>query len=349
MIKNADIVIDLQAGDTGKGKVSHHLAKNYTYHAVLRYNGGGNAGHTIYHNGKKIVTHSVPVGIFYDIPSVIGPGCVVNIEKLNAEISMLRDHGFTGDVFVDHRVHVTTDQHIHEDENSGGKIGTTKQGIGPTYRDKMARTGQRIVDYVNPFYNDELFELVDVYEYFYDTQRSIPFNVLCEGAQGFQLDIDWGDYPYVTSSTCTSAAVAMNGVAPRYWRNIYGVMKAYETYSGNKTHFVDEKEYSQYSEIFEQIQNIGEEYGATTGRKRQVRWMNLDETIKAMYINNVTDVIINKVDVLDDVGFWAVNFKNELYTFNSSNAFKTFVTETIKWEYHHKLQSIVWSTNKEGL
>ena len=347
MIGYADIVIDLQAGDTGKGKISHHLAKQNEYDAVLRFNGGGNAGHTIYHNNEKIVTHQVPVGVFYDIPSIIGPGCVVNIEKLNSEIEMLRDHNFTGKIYVDQRVHVTTEQHLTEDAKDV-KIGTTKQGIGPTYRDKISRTGKRIADVINPYRNNSKFEIIDVYDKFYNVNEK-PQNILCEGAQGFQLDIDWGDYPYVTSSTCTSAAVAINGIAPRYWRNIYGIIKAYETYSGHKNHFVDSDQAKKFGSVFKKIQVKGEEFGATTGRERQVRWMHLDGVLQAMYINNVTDLIINKVDVLDDVEAWGVIFKNETYTFRKSRDFRKFVENTINWEYHHKLNDITWSTSKAGI
>lgn len=347
MISHADIVVDLQAGDTGKGKVSHFLVKSKHYDAVLRFNGGGNAGHTIYHNGTKVVTHQVPVGIFYGIPSIIGPGCAVNIDKLNSEIEMLRDHGFQGKVLVDQRAHVTTTEHISEDQKDT-KLGTTGQGIGPTYRDKISRTGKRIADVINP-YQSGLFEIVDVYDYFYGNKDYFPKEILCEGAQGFQLDIDWGDYPYVTSSTCTTAAVAMNGVAPRYWRNVYGIIKAYETYSGYKTHFVDSEQQKRFQGVFKQIQQVGNEIGATTGRERQVRWMHLDGVIQAMYINGVTDLIINKVDVLDDVRSWAVVFKNETYTFRNNREFKEFVENTIGWEYRHKLNSITWSTTQEGL
>lgn len=343
MISHADIVVDLQAGDTGKGKVSHHLAKQNDYDLVLRYNGGANAGHTIYHNGQKIVTHQVPVGVFYNIPSVIGPGCVVNIEKLNEEISMLRDHGFTGEILVDQRAHVTDVSHIEEDQRDT-KLGTTGQGIGPTYRDKVSRVGKRIADVINP-YQSGTFKIIDVYDYFYGEKEK---NILCEGAQGFQLDIDWGDYPYVTSSNCTVASVAQNGVSPRYWRNIYGVIKAYETYSGHKTHFVDTEQQSRFGKTFEKIQEVGNEFGATTGRKRQVRWMHLDGIIQAMYINNVTDLIINKVDVLDKVGSWAVVYKNQTYIFRNNREFKTFVENTINWGYQHKV-NIIWSTTQEGL
>ena len=340
MIRYADVVVDLQAGDTGKGKVSHWLAKNFKYDAVLRYNGGANAGHTIYHEGKKVVTHQVPVGIFYGIPSIIGVGCVVDLPKLSAEIAMLKELGFTAPVYIDKRTHATSQRHIQEDSQDN-KIGTTRQGIGPTYRDKYARVGERVIDILKFNTFERSYDMIDTYQYFHGDNREV--NVLCEGAQGFQIDIDWGDYPYVTSSHCTSGAVALNGVPPRTWRKVYGVMKAYETYSGFKTHFTED------SPIFEKIQTVGQEVGATTGRKRQVRWLHLDGVIQAMYINDVTDLIINKVDVLEQVNNFGVVFHGSTHRFHTSSEFQQFVEDTIRWHYRSELHSITWSRTPEGV
>jgi adenylosuccinate synthase len=338
MIRHADIVIDLQAGDTGKGKVSHHLAKENNYDYVLRFNGGANAGHTIYHNGQKVVTHQVPVGVFYGIPSIIGPGCVVNIPKLYEELDMLKKLGFNAQLYIDGRCHVTTPSHIVED-NQDAKIGTTRQGIGPTYRDKYARTGTQLRQIVK--YNDfsRSYQMVDISHLFFREDRQL--NILCEGAQGFQIDIDWGDYPYVTSSHCTVGAVALNGIAPRTWRHVYGVMKAYETYSGFKTH------YTKDNPVFTEIQKQGEEFGATTGRMRQVRWLHLDEVIKAMHVNDVTDLIINKVDILEVVGVFGAVHRGVTHNFTDVHQFRRFVETTIRSEYKYQLNSIIWSTSPE--
>jgi adenylosuccinate synthase len=342
MIKDTDIVVDLQAGDTGKGKVAHHLAKHNNYDVVLRYNGGANAGHTIYHEGQKIVTHQVPVGIFYNIPSIIGVGCVVNIPKLVEELDMLRSFGFTSQVYIDKRCHITTDKHIEED-GKDTKIGTTRQGIGPTYRDKYARTGTRILDYIKSPSIYAPYQIVDTYRWFFDIHTNI--NVLCEGAQGFQIDIDWGDYPYVTSSHCTVGSVALNGVPPSTWRKVYGIMKAYETYSGFKQHFMTDEN----DPVFQQIQEVGEEFGATTGRKRKVRWLDLDGVIQAMYINDVTDLIINKVDVLDKIGkYGCVHYKHGLMTFTDGQEFREYVEHCIRTFYKKPL-NIIWSTTPNGI
>ena len=335
MIKNTDIVVDLQAGDTGKGKVSHYLAGQTKYDAVVRFNGGGNAGHTIYHNGNKIITHQVPVGVFYNTLCVIGPGCVVNIEELVKEIDMLKSHGFKPKIVIDKRVHITTQQHLDEDSKDS-KIGTTKKGIGPTYRDKYARTGKQLSNLPSFANYNGLYRVTDTYELFRKMENA---NVLCEGAQGFQLDIDWGDYPYVTSSPCTSAAVAQNGFPPSTWGKVYGVMKAYETYVGNKDGYSDPK----YREVFEKIQEYGGEFGATTGRKRQIRWLDLDEVKKAVYINDVNHIIINKMDVLEKVGTFNLVHNGKFHSFRNVFMFQAYIEAVLA------VNEIQWSRTPEGI
>lgn len=337
MIQFADVIVDLQAGDTGKGKVAHALAKDYN--AVLRYNGGANAGHTVYHNGQKMVTHQVPVGVFYNIPSIIGPGCVVNLPKLIDEFAMLKALGFTAPLYIDKRVHVTTQQHIDEDSKDN-KIGTTRQGIGPTYRDKYARTGQRILEYVKLLNCNSPYNIIDIYQLLHQDDKQ--YRILCEGAQGFQIDIDWGDYPYVTSSHCTTGAVCLNGIPPQKIRKVYGIMKAYETYSGFKTHFTDETD-----TVLNKIQEVGGEFGATTGRKRKVRWLDVDGVIRAANINGVTDLIINKADVLDTVGVFKFVHRGKLHTVDTLHVFQTTV-DTIM-TINTNIINITWSMTPNGI
>ena len=156
----ADVVVGAQYGDEAKGKIAHHLCKTGGYTHVLRFNGGCNAGHTIYHNGKKFVTHHIPCGVFYGITSIIGPGCVIDPERFFAEIAELEDAGIPAEdlVLVAKNAHVITDSHREEDTKDT-KIGTTKRGNGPAYRDKYGRTGVRAETM-------RCFEdyLVDVYE-----------------------------------------------------------------------------------------------------------------------------------------------------------------------------------------
>jgi adenylosuccinate synthase len=316
MIKYADVIVDLQAGDTGKGKVAHSLCgKPDEYTHVVRYNGGGNAGHTIYHNGQKVVTHFIPCGVLYGIKSIIGPGCVVDGAKLIQEYRELEILGFNvkDNLFIDKRVHLIQQKHLEED-STDTKIGTTKTGNGPAYRDKYGRTGLRVENHFH-------FNIIDIYEEFYGESE---VKILFEGAQGFELDIDWGDYPYVTSSHCTVGGAILNGVPPQKIRKVYGVCKAYRTYVGNK-------EFEKPSEIFDKIREIGNEYGATTGRKRQIDWINFDDIIKACNINGVTHLIVNKLDVLEEVNNFSFYYKDNNVTSNgTSEIFQIYFKLTIK-------------------
>ncbi len=317
MIKYADVIVDLQAGDTGKGKVCNTLSQipnEYTH--VIRYNGGGNAGHTIYKDGKKMVTHFIPSGIVNGIKSIIGPGCVVNPIQLFHEIQQIESNGIKviGNLFIDKRVHIITPEHINEDSKDT-IIGTTKTGNGPAYRDKYYRKGLRAGD-------SELLKeyVIDVYD---ELHGKDDCKILFEGAQGFELDIDWGDYPYVTSSHCTIGSAVLNGVPPQNIRKIYGVAKAYNTYVGAKKFESD-------NPIFEKIRIEGNEFGSTTGRPRQIGWTNLNDLIKSANINGVTHLIINKVDVLENVGQFVLTIHNEDMSFKNKNDFKSFFEQTIK-------------------
>jgi adenylosuccinate synthase len=337
MIQYADIIVDLQAGDTGKGKVAHALAKNYD--VILRYNGGANAGHTVYHDGKKIVTHQVPIGVLFGIPSYIGLGCVVNIQKLVEEIRDLQAHGIKTDglIFVDKRAHVVFEYHIDEDGRDS-VIGTTRQGIGPAYRDKYSREGTRIGDMDLDSITD--FQVIDTYEIFHNKHND--WRILCEGAQGFQIDIDWGDYPYVTSSHCTVGSAILNGVPPQKLRHVFGIMKAYETYSGFKTTFQDETDPD-----LEKIQAAGGEFGATTGRKRKVRWLDLDGVIKAANINGVTDLIINKADILKEVGVFKYVYGGTICEVPTLDEFKAQINDIL---YDNTdIEEITWSMTPNGI
>lgn len=292
MIEYADVIVDLQQGDSGKGKVANYLAENGDYTHVVRYNGGNNAGHTIYLEGKKIVTHSIPVGVMHGITSIIGPGCVLNVQHFFNEVEDLESHGVDASKFVKiaKNVHIITDDHLSED-GKDEKIGTTRRGNGPAYRDKYSRSGLR-AEGVKELKNF----LIDMYD---ELHLSAGSKILFEGAQGFYLDIDWGDYPYVTSSHCTVGSAVMNGVPPQKIRRVYGVAKVYETYVGKKR-------FEPEDSIFSRIREVGSEYGATTGRPRQCNWLNINNLAKAINVNGVTDLVINKVDVLREVEAWNV-------------------------------------------
>jgi len=311
-----DVIVDLQYGDCGKGKVAHYLAHNKTYTHVLRYNGGANAGHTIFHNGQKFVTHQIPAGVFFGIKSVIGNGCVVDPEQFEKELQMLRDGGIdpTGKIYVAENAQTITQAHKDEDKALGAKIGTTGRGNGPAYRDKYGRTGVRAAaaPELKPY-------LIDLYHEWYSTGDVC---ILAEGAQGFGLDIDWGDYPFVTSSHCTTAGALLNGLPPKAVRDVWGVAKVYETYVGSK-------KFQPEGEVFEKIGDIGEEFGATTGRRRQTNWMNMQTLEKAIRMNGVTHIVFNKVDVLRKVGQWAVIDNGKVVPFDTEAAMTEFVKERL--------------------
>jgi len=282
---NVDVVIGMQYGDEGKGKIANQMASTGEYDYVIRFNGGGNAGHTIYLNGEKIVTHLVPCGIMHGVTSVIGNGCVINTQKLFDELEYLKGFGFdTSLLKIAKNAHIITQEHIDEDSKDT-KIGTTRTGNGPCYRDKVARTGIRAeyIPELEPF-------LIDMHSLIH----AEPKKFLAEGAQGYWLDIDFGDYPFVTSSNTGVGAVLNNGFNFKQVRDVVGVIKCYSTYVGAKGYQKDD-------ERFEQLREIGQEYGATTGRPRQIDWLNIDEVITACQMNGITKLIVNKMDVLSKV------------------------------------------------
>lgn len=313
-----DVIVDLQYGDCGKGKVSHYLSKKNSYTHVLRYNGGCNAGHTIFHKGKKFVTHHIPAGVFFGVRSVIGNGCVLDPEQFFREIRMLESGGVRtkGKIFIASNVHVITDAHKAEDKKKGGKIGTTGRGNGPAYRDKYGRTGVRAteVQRLKPY-------IIDLYKEWHAAKK--PVAILAEGAQGFGLDIDWGDYPFVTSSHCTTAGALLNGLPASAVRDVWGVAKIYETYVGSK-------KFQPKGEVFDKIGDIGEEFGSTTGRRRQCNWMNMQTLERAIRVNGVTHLVFNKMDVLREVGQWAVIDVGKVRKFGSERTMKQFVTKRLK-------------------
>jgi adenylosuccinate synthase len=290
------------------------MASSGKYTHVLRYNGGSNAGHTIYVDGKKVVTHLVPCGIFHGIQSVIGPGCVVHLDKFLQELEYLKDLGyFTNLVKVAYNAHIVTDEHIEEDSKDT-KIGTTKTGNGPCYRDKVMRVGKRAEDV--PELSKMLIDIADHGE---------EYKILAEGAQGYWLDIDNGDYPYVTSSSCGIGAVLNNGFSHKTINSVIGVAKAYSTYVGAKSYQSDDPR-------FELIRKEGQEFGATTGRPRQIQWLDIDEVLIACIRNGVDKLIINKLDVLDKVeNSWNVmcpwTSRKEIISFENKGDFKSFILD----------------------
>ena len=301
-----DVVLGLQYGDEGKGKVTHYLANNEKYDYVMRFNGGGNAGHTIYHKGKKIVTHHIPSGVLHGIPSIIGPNCVINPRSFFQEIKDLENAGIDcrSLIKIANNCHIVTKNHllIEAGEN---RVGTTRTGNGPAYVSKYNRTGITA---------QEVYELKDfTVDFFNEILKKQELTILAEGAQGFGLDIDFGDYPYVTSSHVTLGGVLLSGFHPKSIRNVYGVGKVYETYVGEKDFQADN------NYMLNKIAKVGKEFGATTGRPRKVNYLNKELLYKSIKVNHPTHIVLNKLDILREVDDWniidesnkIINLKNE--------------------------------------
>jgi len=326
----ADVVLGLQHGDESKGKVSYNLAKNPEYTHVVRFNGGANAGHTIYHEGEKCITHLLPAGVFFNKTSIIGPGCVINVKTLFEEIEELESKGIKAfdNLRIAHNAHIVTDKHLNEDSKDV-KIGTTKRGIGQCYTDKFARRGIRAEDVDEPLLRSRLVDSID-------ELHGDGVVALFEGAQGFCLDIDHGDYPFVTSSNTGIGAVLNSGIPAQAIRRVYGVAKIYETYVGAKS-------FEPHDQVFwHTIRRLGEEFGATTGRPRQCNWMNWERLQRAIKVNGVTDLIINKIDVLEEYGGFVILVGDEEKRFQSMDEMQTFIKSGT-----NPTVDITFSSNKE--
>ena len=331
-IESVDICCGLCWGDEAKGKVIAHLAKVKDYDFVCRWAGGNNAGHTVYVNGVKYKTHIIPCGIFYGKPSIIGPECVIHKESFLQEIDYLRENGFNIDLIkISEKAHIITNKHIEDDIRLYNKQGTTSRGIAPCYRDKYARVGIQVKgeEWTKPYLWDNI----------------LYGNILCEGAQGFWLDINYGNYPYVTSSTTLPYGACSLGFSPRLIRNIYGACKIYDTRSGNDPEF---PESLLIDPELSQIVDCGKEYGTTTGRKRKVNWLNLDKLIDAINISGTTILIVSKVDVMEIVGIYKLIHNESIQCFNCLQSMKKYIDSTLRKKCP-LMETIIYSSSKESL
>lgn len=328
MLKKVDIIVGLAWGDEGKGKIVNAICKKYDY--VCRWNGGPNAGHTVYIKGSKYKTHIIPCGIFHDKKCIIGPNCVINLNKFYDEIEYLKSNGFDTDLIkVSPRTNIITERHIIYDKlYLNKKLGTTCQGIAPAYADKMLRRGKLAKDYIDKKYL---------------WNETLDGKVLCEGAQSFWLDINYGNYPYVTSSETLPYSACSLGFSPKKIKNIIGIAKAYDTKSGVDPLFpnilLDIPE-------FKKITEYGCEYGATTGRRRLVNWLRLDYLNNAINISGVNKLIINKCDILEDLRMYKIIIGNTTKKFHDLNEFKTYIKRYIS---KNKKIKILFSGDKEKL
>ena len=335
-MENSLILVGTQWGDEGKGKIVDYFSEKFS--AVCRFQGGHNAGHTIYNDKKKFVLHLIPSGIFYDhVSCFIGQGVILSLDSLLEEVETIESKGINldGKLRISRYcslllpVHAKIDQ-LREDNKN--KIGTTRRGIGPAYEDKTARRSikafdleddslledklKNLLDYYNfqienihkaeKFNYQEVFDnLKETYsktsKFFGDVTDSLEEiyekgnHILYEGAQGTLLDVDYGTYPYVTSSNTLATSVGVGSGFPKsIYADVLGIVKAYTTRVGEGP-FPTEL----HDEYGEKIAKIGNEFGATTGRPRRCGWLDLVALKYSAKLNNLTNLCVTKLDVLD--------------------------------------------------
>ncbi len=331
-----DVILGLQWGDEGKGKIVDYFAKNYD--VIARFQGGPNAGHTLYVNGSKIVLHQIPSGIFHeDKINLIGNGVVLDPITLKKECEAVASFGvdYRKNLFISERTHLILPTHRALDKASEvskgqDKIGSTLKGIGPAYMDKTGRNGLRVGDLLDKTFitqyiklrtkhqilldnfnfqedittwEEEFFDAIEFLrglnivngEYFINEKINKGMRILAEGAQGSMLDVDFGTFPFVTSSNTISAGVCSGlGIAPQKIKEVIGITKAYCTRVGSgpfPTELMDA--------TGDFLRNAGNEFGSTTGRPRRCGWMDLVALQFACMINGVTQIVMTKADILD--------------------------------------------------
>lgn len=334
-----DVLLGLQWGDEGKGKIVDFLAPKYD--VVARFQGGPNAGHTLEFDGIKHVLHQIPSGVFHKhIDNVIGNGVVLDPVVFEEEAGKLQkyDIDLTQNLYISKKAQIILPTHklldkAYEEAKGKDKIGSTQKGIGPTYTDKISRNGLRIGDILLPtfkekyatlvnkhktilgFYNFEIneaefaenekqffssieyfkkFEIVNS-EYFLNEKIKAGKKILAEGAQGSLLDIDYGTYPFVTSSNTTVAGACTGlGISPAQIGKVFGIFKAYLTRVGSGP-FTTEL----FDKDGKDMASIGHEFGSTTGRARRCGWVDLPALKYTVMLNGVTELLMMKTDVLN--------------------------------------------------
>lgn len=370
-----DVVLGLQWGDEGKGKIVDVLAKNYP--VICRFQGGPNAGHSLQFSGKSFVLHSVPAGVFRkNTVNVIGNGVVLDPIIFQEECQAIAKMGVdpTKNIIISKRAHLILPTHRIMDAASEAslgktKIGSTLKGIGPTYMDKTGRNGLRIGDVLSKEFKKrfntlkqkhvaylkqfdfeydvnknekEWFKAIEYLRKFKIVDSEYELNsllktkkALAEGAQGTMLDVDFGAYPFVTSSStiCAGACTGL-GVAPTRIGKVYGVFKAYCTRVGSGPFPTELND-----AVGEEIRQKGHEFGATTGRPRRTGWLDLPALKFAIMVDGVTDLIMMKADVLDTfdtikvaTGYKVDGKKTDRYPFDTAASIEPLYKEFKGWK-----------------
>jgi len=333
-----DVILGLQWGDEGKGKIVDYFAPKYD--VIARFQGGPNAGHTLYVDGKKVVLHQIPSGIFHENKiNLIGNGVVLDVITLKKECETIASFGvdYRKSLFISERTHLILPTHRAIDRASEAakgkdKIGSTLKGISPAYMDKTGRNGLRVGDLLEKNFGahykklrlkhqqildnfsfdenisqaeEEFFEALEFLktlrivngEYFINDALQTGKKILAEGAQGSMLDVDFGTFPYVTSSSTMTAGVGSGlGVSPHKIKEVIGITKAYCTRVGSGP-FPTEL----HDDTGELIRKNGNEFGSTTGRPRRCGWIDMVALNFACMINGVTQLVMTKADVLDEL------------------------------------------------
>ncbi|MEP6947655.1 MAG: adenylosuccinate synthase [Ginsengibacter sp.] len=333
-----DVILGLQWGDEGKGKIVDYFASRYDI--IARFQGGPNAGHTLYVQGKKIVLHQIPSGIFHDNKiNLIGNGVVLDANILKQECESVAAMGidYHKNLYISARTHLILPSHraidkASEQAKGNDKIGSTLKGISPAYMDKTGRNGLRVGDLLDKNFlsqyiklrlkhqklldnfsfnedistwEEEFFEALEFLkklqivngEYFVNDAIQQGKKILAEGAQGSMLDVDFGTFPYVTSSSTITAGVGSGlGIAPQKIKEVFGITKAYCTRVGSGPFPTELND-----ETGELIRQTGNEFGSTTGRPRRCGWIDLVALKFACMINGVTQLVMTKADVLDSL------------------------------------------------
>lgn len=384
MKTKVDVLLGLQWGDEGKGKIVDVLAP--TYDVVARFQGGPNAGHTLEFDGIKHVLHQIPSGIFREkTKNIIGNGVVLDPIVFKTEIEKLEKYNLNvkANLFISKKATLIVPTHrlldqAYETAKGVDKIGSTLKGIGPSYQDKIGRQGLRVGDVLATNFKEKFKKLIDIHfeilkthnisydwaaletqfmdavnflrqfklidsEYFINNELKSGSTILAEGAQGSLLDIDFGSYPFVTSSnTVTAGACTGLGVAPSHIGEVYGIFKAYSTRVGSgpfPTELLDEEG--------DLMRKQGNEFGSTTGRPRRCGWIDLPSLKYSIMINGVTQLLMMKADVLNIFKTIKVCTKYKL----SDGS----ITETVPYELvNEKIEPIYtevngWNTSLENI
>ncbi len=384
MKTKVDVLLGLQWGDEGKGKIVDVLAP--TYDVVARFQGGPNAGHTLEFDGIKHVLHQIPSGIFREkTKNIIGNGVVLDPIVFKTEIEKLEKYNLNvkANLFISKKATLIVPTHrlldqAYETAKGVDKIGSTLKGIGPSYQDKIGRQGLRVGDVLASNFKEKFKKLIDIHfeilkthhvtydwaalenqfmdavnflrqfklidsEYFINNELKSGSTILAEGAQGSLLDIDFGSYPFVTSSnTVTAGACTGLGVAPSHIGEVYGIFKAYSTRVGSgpfPTELLDEEG--------DLMRKQGNEFGSTTGRPRRCGWIDLPSLKYSIMINGVTQLLMMKADVLNIFKTIKICTKYKL----SDGS----ITETVPYELvNEKIEPIYtevkgWNTSLENI